>query len=69
MQTMGPVLSPGMTVAEAAGLAMAGRNAMMAVTESSLRLLGVIPVASLADSLRWDPSARIDPLVRRDLPS
>ena len=66
MQTMGPVLSPGMTVAEAAGLAMAGRNAMMAVTESSLRLLGVIPVASLADSLRWDPSARIDPLVRRD---
>jgi stage IV sporulation protein FB len=66
MQPMGPVLSPGMTVAEAAGLAMAGRNTVVAVTDPSLRLLGVVPVASLADSLRWDPSAPIDPLVRRD---
>lgn len=66
MQTMGPVLSPGMTVAEAAGLAMTARNAVVAVTDPSLRLLGVIPVAALADSVRWDPSALIDPLVRRD---
>ena len=66
MQPMGPVLAPGMTVAEAAGLVMAGRNTVVAVTDPSLRLLGVVPVASLADSLRWDPSAPIDSLVRRD---
>jgi Zn-dependent protease/CBS domain-containing protein len=66
MQPMGPVLAPGMKVAEAAGLAMSGHRDVLAVTDPSLRLLGVVPTASLATSLRWDPSALIDPLIRRD---
>jgi len=66
MQPMGPVLAPGMTVAEAAGQAMAGRRGLLAVTDPSLRLLGVVPAASLAGALRWDPSARIDSLIRHD---
>ncbi len=66
MQPMGPVLAPGMKVAEAAGLAMTGPRDLLAVTDPSLRLLGVVPAASLAASLRWDPSALIDSLIRRD---
>ena len=66
MQPMGPVLAPGMNVAEAAGLAMSGHRDLLAVTDPSLRLLGLVPAASLASSLRWDPSALIDPLIRRD---
>ena len=66
MQTMGPVLAPGMKVAEAAGLAMAGHRDLLAVTDASLRFLGVVPASSLAASLRWDPSALIDPLIRRN---
>ena len=66
MQPMGPVLSPGMTVADAAGLAMEGNSAVLPVADANLRLLGVVPVAALANALRWDPAAKIDPLVRHD---
>lgn len=66
MRPMGPVLAPGMTVAEAVGLAMAGHAGLLPVTDSSLRLLAVVPAASLASALRWDPQAKIDSLVRHD---
>lgn len=66
MHPMGPVLAPGMTVAEASGLAMAGHHGVLPVTDADLRLLGTVPVDALANALRWDPSAKIDPLVRRD---
>lgn len=67
MRPMGPVLTPGMSVAEAAGLVMSGDHAgLLPVTDPSLRLLAVVPAASLAAALRWDPAATIDPLGRRD---
>jgi Zn-dependent protease len=66
MQPMGPVLSPGMKVADAAGLAMSGHAGMLPVTDPSLRLLALVPAQSLASALRWDPAANIDPLVRHD---
>ncbi len=66
MRPMGPVLAPGMSVAEASGLAMSGHGGVLPVTDASLRLLAVVPVAALANALRWDPAAKIDPLVRHD---
>ena len=66
MQPMGPVLSPGMNVAEASGLAMGGSSAVLPVVDPALRLLGVVPVPALANALRWDPAAKIDTLVRHD---
>lgn len=69
MQPMGPVLSPGMTVAEAVQTAVQGHNGILPVTGSSLRLVGVVPAEALARALRWDPSARIDAMVRQDFPS
>jgi len=66
MRPMGPVLRPGMKVADAAGLAMGGHAGLLPVTDASLRLLAVVPADSLAGALRWDPAATIDPLVRHD---
>lgn len=66
MRPMGPVLAPGMTVAEAAGLCIAGHSEILPVTDPSLKLLAIIPAAALAAALRWDPSAKIDSLMRRD---
>jgi Zn-dependent protease/CBS domain-containing protein len=69
MHPMGPVLFPGMNVSEAAQLAMGGNSGILPVVERSLRLLGVVPVESLANALRWDPHAKIDTLVRHDFVS
>lgn len=66
MRPMGPVLAPEMTVAEAAGLAMAGHAGLLPVTDAALRLLAVVPASALADALRWDPSGKIASLARRD---
>lgn len=66
MQPIGAVLSPGMTAAAAAAAAMGSRLELLPVTDASLQLLGVVPVASLADALRWDPSCKIELLVRHD---
>ena len=66
MRPMGPVLAPHMTVAEASGLAMGGHHGVLPVTDDTLRLLAVVPAPALAGALRWDPSARIDPLARHD---
>ena len=66
MQPIGAVLLPGMTAAEAAAAVMGSRLELLPVTDSSLHLLGVVPVASLADALRWDPSCKIERLVRQD---
>lgn len=65
MQPMGPILLPGMKVAAAAALARAEDRDLLGVTDPSLHFLGLVPAASLADALRWDPSAVIDPLIRR----
>jgi Mg/Co/Ni transporter MgtE len=56
-------------VSEAAQLAMGGNSGILPVVERSLRLLGVVPVESLANALRWDPHAKIDTLVRQDFVS
>ncbi len=69
MQPMGPVLSPGMTVSDAVQSAMQGHNGILPVTDDSLQLLGVVPAEALARALRWDPSARIDAMIRRDFPA
>lgn len=66
MQPTGPVLAPGMTVAQAAGLAMTGHSGLLPVADTSLKLLAEVPAAALADALRWDPAAKIDQLARRD---
>lgn len=66
MRPMGPVLAPDMSVAEASGLAMAGHHGSLPVTDASLRLVGAVPAAALANALRWDPSAKITPLIRHD---
>ena len=67
MHPMGPVLAPGMSIAEASGLAMAaGHRGVLPVADATLRLVGLVPAAALANALRWDPAAKIDPLVRRD---
>jgi len=66
MQPMGPVLSPGMGAAEAAGLAIGSNGGALPVVDAGLRLIGVVPVPALANALRWDPAARIEPLIRRD---
>jgi len=66
MRPMGPVLAPHMTIAEASGLAMSGHSGVLPVTDAALRLLAVVPASALANALRWDPSAKIDPLVRHD---
>jgi Zn-dependent protease len=66
MRPMGPVLAPGISVAEASGLAMAGHSGVLPVTDATLRLLAVVPATALANALRWDPAAKIDPLVRHD---
>lgn len=69
MQPMGPVLSPGMSASEAAQLAISGNSGILPVVDRSLRLLGVVPVDSLSNALRWDPFVKIDTLVRRDVAS
>lgn len=66
MHPMGPVLAPGMSIAEATGLAMSGHHGMLPVTDRALRLLAVVPASALAGALRWDPAAKIDPLMRHD---
>lgn len=66
MRPMGPVLFPGMTVAQAAQAAMPGHAGVLPVVDRSLRLLAVVPAADLARALRWDPAARIEPLARHD---
>ena len=66
MRAMGPVLAPGMKVAEAAGLAMSGHAGLLPVADSSLRLLSVLPPSALAGALRWDPAGTIDTLVRHN---
>ena len=69
MRPMGPVLFPGMSASEAAQLAMGGNLGLLPVVDRSLRLLGVVPVDSLGNALRWDPHVKIDTLVRRDFAS
>lgn len=66
MRPTGPVLFPGISVAEAARLAMGGNAGLLAVVDPSLHLLGVVPTPDLANALRWDASAKIDTLIRRD---
>jgi len=66
MRPMGPVLSPTMTVSEGVRAAMGGHCGILPVTDASLRLLAVIPATALANALRWDPQARIEPLARHD---
>lgn len=66
MRPMGPVLHPGMSVAEAVQAAMAGHSGVLPVVDSSLRLLALVPAASLASALRWDPQAGIESLARHD---
>ena len=66
MHPMGPVLSPGMSIAEASGLAISGHRGLLPVTDPTLRLLALVPATSLANALRWDPSGTIDPLLRHD---
>ena len=66
MRPMGPVLSLGMTVAEAARVALAGHQGMLPVTDSSLHLLALIPASELANALHWDSHARIDNLGHRN---
>jgi len=66
MHPIGVTLSPGMTVAEAAAVAMGGSAELLPVTSASLHLLGIVPVEALAGALRWDSSCKIEPLVRHD---
>lgn len=66
MRPMGSVLFPGMSAADAARSAMEGNLGILPVVDRSLRFLGVVPVDSLANALRWDPYVKIDALVRRD---
>lgn len=66
MRPLGPVLLTGMTVSDAVQTAMQGHDGVLPVTDPDLRLVGVIPADSLARALRWDPTARIDQMVRDD---
>jgi CBS domain-containing protein len=67
MHPNGPVLAPGMTVSEAVQTAMQGHEGLLPVADSSLRLVGMIPADTLVRALRWDPTAKIDQMVRHDL--
>jgi len=67
MGPMPPVLRPGMTVAEAARTAMMPpQTVLLPVVDDSLRLLAVVPAASLADALRGNPQGGLQPLARHD---
>lgn len=66
MHPAGAVLMPGMTVSEAVEIAMQGHDGALPVADPSLRLVGMIPADTLARSLRWDPAATIDRMVRED---
>ncbi len=66
MHPTGPVLTKGMTVSEAVQTAMQGHDGALPVADSSLHLVGMIPADTLARALRWDPTAKIDRMVRDD---
>lgn len=66
MHPPGPVLMTGMTVSGAVQAAMQGHEGLLPVADPSLHLVGVIPADLLARALRWDPTAKIDQLVRHD---
>jgi Zn-dependent protease len=57
------VLMDHMTVAEAVASAMTVRSPLLPVVDSSMRLVGTIPAATLAGALRVDPRAGIRPLL------
>lgn len=69
MQPAGHVLFSGMTVSDAVQVAVQSHEGVLPVTDSSLRLLGLIPADTLARGLRWDPRAPIDPMLCRDVVS
>lgn len=66
MQPMPPVLRPGMTVLQAAQLAVRDAHAFYPLVDHSLRLLGVVPSGSLGEALSADPAARVESLARHD---
>ena len=66
MHPTGPVLMTGMTVSDAVQAAMQGHDGILPVADPSLHFVGMIPADVLARALRWDPSAKIDQMVRRD---
>lgn len=66
MHSMGALLSPAMTAAEAAAAAMGGHDRLLPVTDPSLHLLGVVPADALANALRWDASCKIATLTHQD---
>lgn len=66
MHPVGVLLHPEMRIADAAELAMTNRGGLLPVVDGSLRLLGVIPADMLGRALRWDPTASISALLRKD---
>ncbi|MGA0848746.1 MAG: site-2 protease family protein [Chthoniobacterales bacterium] len=66
MHPTGPVLMSGMTVSDAVQAAMQGHEGVLPVADASLHLVGMIPADTLARALRWDPTAKIDQMVRHD---
>ncbi len=66
MQPMPPVFHPGMTVLQAAQLAVRDARPAYPLVDASLRLLAIVPGAALAAALDGDAGLRIERLARQD---